>query len=94
MSEEMFIWRGGEQVIVDNPVKIEQNQTVDAMEKFNTCLHRSDTEIPITIRTCCSSIERPGFRCHKRNIDFLAPSHCGPCNVYEPKKTDKNTDAT
>lgn len=82
MNEQFHIWKGNVKIDVANGAQMGEN-----VDKFQTCQHRSPEEQDIRVKTCCSSIKRRGFVCLKRQIDFLSPSVCGPCHLYEPKTT-------
>ena len=59
--------------------------------KFNTCTHRSETEVTEPKRNCCRVIaEYNGFKCHKRGIIPLNATTCFSCEEYQAKETPQS----
>jgi hypothetical protein len=59
----------------------------EAIERFNTCIHRSAENVKDYKKTCCKTVEIDyGIVCHKRNIKRVSYQSCADCGFYEKKK--------
>lgn len=64
------------------------NETIGdeiGIEKFETCSHRSETEVDSVIPTCCSSVLITAFKCYKRGFPRVVPTICKTCGDYSKK---------
>lgn len=88
MPPRFHIWKGNVKVVVDKPDNIQQNMPTPkqaASHKFDTCKHRSE-EKELTLRTCCSTVQKRGYHCNKLNLDFINVPLCFGCKSYESKE--------
>src|SRR5882724_9414462 len=60
----------------------EINNALTGEEKFNTCQYKSNEEVSIIKKTCCSSHIINGFKCEKLGIHPLSSKNCEGCNQY------------
>lgn len=79
-KEEFHIWVNGEKLPVASPT----SGGPAGVEKFKTCIHRSE-EQEIEIKSCCSTTRRNGYKCSRLGIDFVHAGICATCAAYEKK---------
>jgi hypothetical protein len=83
MEESYTVWVGDK--VITSASAPKQSEAASYMEMFETCVHRTIEEVDIVIKTCCSSYTQRGFRCEKRDINFLGPTVCRDCPVYKKR---------
>ena len=83
MSEEYTVWSGD--TIIHQSKEVPKLGTIlDNKDRpFYNCVHRTKEQVDIMVRTCCNSYLQKGYRCIKRDIDFLGPTICDRCPSYE-----------
>lgn len=85
-SEETKAYIKGKQRDIENEFGFNSDLGDEiGIEKFETCSHRSETEVDSVVATCCSSKLVTGYKCFKRGFPRVLPSICKNCGDYLKK---------
>jgi hypothetical protein len=74
-----------EQPIPEPIPEIIKVEPVVEVSRFDSCKHRSPSEMERIIKTCCSSRVERGYNCQLLGIFPLQRERCTSCDKYEAK---------